>query len=80
MRAYLFIKVTPQDTMRLMHDLKANEHITEASLIHGPYDCVVIIHALDMEGLNKAVMQIREMKGVLETTTCLIMQSWLKSA
>lgn len=79
MRAYVLLKVMPQDTTELMRKLQDETGITEASLIHGPYDCVAHVEAKDLPGINDAVMRIRAIPGVLETLTCLVVQSWHRS-
>jgi DNA-binding Lrp family transcriptional regulator len=80
MRAYLLLKVTPQNTMGLMHSLKDNDHIVEASLIHGPYDCLAVIQGKDLDEINQIVLDVRNMPGIAETSTHLIIQSWQRSA
>ena len=76
MRAYLLLKVKPQDTMRLMHDLKENQHVLSATLVHGPYDCVAVIQGHTLDDLNEAVLGIRAHAGIIETMTSLVVQSW----
>ena len=76
MRAYILLKVAPQNTAALMQELKNNEAVIEANLIHGPYDCLLEIEARDLDHLNEAVMDIRALKGVGDTLTCLVVQSW----
>jgi len=76
MRAYVLLKVKPQDTMRLMHDLKDNDNVLGASVIHGPYDCVALVQGLDLDELNKTVLDIRAQVGVIDTMTSLVVQSW----
>ena len=80
MRAYVLLRVQPQETTRLLHDLEQNEHVLEASLIHGLYDCLLIVQAKDFESLNAAVLEIRSMPGVLESVTSLIVHSWQRRA
>ncbi len=76
MRAFVLLKVSPQETAQLMQDLKQEEQIQEANLIHGPYDCVLEVDGKDLEAINGAVMRIRSMAGVTDTLTCLVIQSW----
>ncbi len=76
MRAFVLLKVSPQETAQLMQDLKQEERIQEANLIHGPYDCVLEVDGKDLEAINGAVMRIRSMPGVTDTLTCLVIQSW----
>jgi hypothetical protein len=76
MRAYVVLKVSPQHTAGLMQSLKGDSGITQASLIHGPYDCLLAVDGKDLETINETVLRIREREGVLETMTCLVVQSW----
>ncbi len=76
MRAYILLKVNPNDTARLMQELKEVQHITQASFIHGPYDCILEIHAKDFEGVNDVVNCVRGLNGVTDTLTCFVIQSW----
>lgn len=76
MRAYVLLKVKPQDTMRLMHDLKNHEKVLAASVVHGPYDCVVVVQGDDLDDLNQAIFDIRTNPDVVDSLTSLIIQSW----
>ncbi len=80
MRAYLLLKVKPQETMHLMHDLQDEHRILEASVVHGPYDCVMVLQGRALDDLNDAVMAIRKRPCVVETMTSLIVQSWQRKA
>jgi len=76
MRAFLLLKVKPQDTMRLMHDLKDNQNVLSASVVHGPYDCVAVVQGHDLDDLNQTVLDIRSHAGITDTMTSLVVQSW----
>jgi len=76
MRAFIFLRIEPQHTMGVMHDLKGEPQITEANLIHGPYDCLIEVDGQTLDEVNQTVMRIREMSGVDDTVTCLVVQSW----
>ena len=78
MRAFVLLRVQPQETMTLMHEFRKNDAIIEAAVVHGPYDCMLKVVVDDIEALNNLVNDIRIMKGVLETMTCLIIQSWTR--
>lgn len=79
MRAYVLIKINPQDTASILRHLKDNERIIEASLIHGPYDCLAVVQTKDLDAVNDTVLAIRAMNGVTDTLTCLIIQSWQRT-
>ena len=76
MRAFILLKVTPNETTGLMSRLQEHESIQEASLIHGPYDCLVEVEAKGLPEINEAVAGIRSLKGVVDTLTCLVVHSW----
>jgi DNA-binding Lrp family transcriptional regulator len=59
-----------------MDRLQDQECIQEASLIHGPYDCLVEIQAPSLAEINEAVAEIRMIKGVVDTLTSLVVHSW----
>ena len=76
MRAYVLLKVMPQHMTNLMHDLKDNSHVREASLIHGHYDCLALVQGKDLDEVNDVVLKVRQMTGVTESSTHLIVQFW----
>ncbi len=76
MRAYVMLKVSPQNTADLMQALKDEAHVMEANLIHGPYDCVLEIEGKDLDVINETVLRLRAMEGIIATMTCLVIQSW----
>jgi DNA-binding Lrp family transcriptional regulator len=76
MRAFVLLKVNPPDTPELMSRLQKQECILEASLIHGPYDCLVEVQAPGLVEINEAVAEIRLIKGVVDTLTSLVVHSW----
>jgi len=76
MRAFIFLRIEPQHTMGVMHDLKGEPRVMEANLIHGPYDCVAEVEGKTLDEVNEAVLHIRELSGVEDTVTCLVVQSW----
>lgn len=76
MRAYILLKVNPNDTTELMRLLRGVSGIQQANLIHGPYDCLLEVHTKSLEGINEVVSTVRALKGVTDTMTCLVVQSW----
>nr|MBN1229487.1 Lrp/AsnC ligand binding domain-containing protein [Anaerolineae bacterium] len=76
MRAYILLNIKPQHTAALMKNLKDEESIISAGLVHGPYDGILEVKDKNLEGINKLVLRIRAMKGIVETVTCLVVQSW----
>ena len=78
MHAVVLLKLKPPYTTDLMHSFKDIDAISEASLIHGPYDCMIKLAADRIESLNEIVGKIREMKGVEDTMSCLVVHSWMR--
>ena len=40
------------------------------------YDCLIEVDGQTLDEVNQTVMRIREMSGVDDTVTCLVVQSW----
>ncbi|HLV44068.1 MAG TPA: Lrp/AsnC ligand binding domain-containing protein [Aggregatilineales bacterium] len=76
MRAYILVKTDPQYTIEVYDALKKDKYVTEAAVIHGPFDCIGLVERARLADLNSAVMRIREIEGVKDTTTCIVMQSF----
>ncbi len=76
MRAFVLLKLNPNDTSHLMQELKAVSYIQQANVIHGPYDCLLEIEAASLDEINQAVLDLRARKGITDTLTCLVIQSW----
>ena len=80
MRAYVLLKLEPGSEKDIMRGLQELQPVIEASIIHGPYDCLVELRREDLESINDTVFQIREMEGVADTLTCLVTRSWLRTS
>ena len=78
MRAYILLEVLPQETISVYEELKADQFVTEAAVIHGPYDCVALLEGATLEEINDVVMRLRQKEGVRGTMTCLVVQSYHK--
>jgi DNA-binding Lrp family transcriptional regulator len=76
MRAFILLKVNPNDTPHLMQEFKEAAYIQQADFIHGPFDCLLEVEAKSLDEINKAVLDLRARKGIVETLTCLVIQSW----
>lgn len=80
MRAYVVFRIDPPETVNILNALRDVPEVSEASVIHGPFDCVAHIQAPTLEGINDFVLQARSWNGVEETMTCLVVQSWLRQS
>lgn|SRR5690606_23838104 len=76
MRAYILLDVAPQMTVDVYHTLKSEPCVTEAAVVHGPYDCIALVEHATMDDINEIVLRLRAIEGVRDTTTCLVMQSF----
>lgn len=76
MRAYILLDVAPQATINVYDFLKADANITQAAVVHGPYDCIALIEHASLDEINGFVLRLREIEGVRDTMTCLVMQSF----
>lgn len=76
MRAYILLKAGPLGATRAMEGLRDTPHVIEAAVIHGPYDCLAEIEAPNVSAINDTVFTIRDIPGVADTLTCLVVRSW----
>ncbi|HOA22471.1 MAG TPA: Lrp/AsnC ligand binding domain-containing protein [Aggregatilineales bacterium] len=76
MRAYILLDVAPQVTVDVYDALKSEPYVTEAAVIHGPYDCIALVEHATLDDINEIVLRLRAIEGVRDTTTCLVMQSF----
>lgn len=82
MRAYILIKIQPQETNALMDSLLTmnRREIKQACLIHGVFDCIVEVQSRMFQGVAEIVEQIRSLKGVNDTQTCYVTRTSVPEA
>lgn len=75
-RAYILIKTKPEETRETRLALEKQRVIEGVEVITGPYDIIATIEAPTADDvLDYVVDKIRYTKGVMETTTCFVVQT-----
>ena len=76
MKAYVLIDVRPGEMNNVVRQLRRLEPVLEAHMTFGPYDAVAVVESHDINALGKLIAaQIQPIPGVLETLTCLAVES-----
>ena len=72
-RALVFLRVDPKIENMLKNEILSLEGVKEAHYIYGPYDMYVEIEVDDMDQLQNIVLnKIRNLYGIISTTTCYV--------
>ena len=69
------LTVCEDEPRKTIEKISAIEGVKEAEYITGPYDFYLKVEVKDQKELSKIVDQIREMKDIKETMTCLVLPS-----
>jgi DNA-binding Lrp family transcriptional regulator len=70
-KAMVFICVDPRIESMVIDEIRTYEGVKEAHYIYGPYDMYVEIEAPSDDFIQDLVLnKIRNLYGILETTTC----------
>jgi DNA-binding Lrp family transcriptional regulator len=76
MKAYVLIEVRAGEIAKVVKHLKRVDGVTEATMTFGPYDAIAIVHANDVKEVGRVVYeQIQPIPGVLDTLTCLAIET-----
>jgi len=62
-------------TRETLSKISSISGVKDAEYIAGPHDFYVIAEVENQEELSKIVTELREMKGIKETMTCLVLPS-----
>ncbi|MHA2313833.1 MAG: Lrp/AsnC ligand binding domain-containing protein [Candidatus Hermodarchaeia archaeon] len=71
-KAYVLIKVVPQQEDKIIRQISSISSITESHVLFGLYDIIVEIERKGMRDIMDTVSKIRSLKGVLDTITNLV--------
>jgi len=58
---------------KLLEKLRRLNGVKEAQYITGPYDFYLIVNVNDQSEMNSVVTELREIEGIKETMTCLVL-------
>lgn len=67
--AYALLNISVGKEYDVINKLNTIENIAEAHIVYGEYDIIVKIEAPTLKSLEKTVMSIRKIPGVIRSTT-----------
>jgi DNA-binding Lrp family transcriptional regulator len=75
MKAYVLIKVRAGSIPEVVKNLRRVDNVVDANMTFGPYDVVAIMNTQDINQLGRLISTgIQPIPGILDTTTCLIVE------
>ncbi|KXA97668.1 AsnC family transcriptional regulator [candidate division MSBL1 archaeon SCGC-AAA259I09] len=74
-KAYILLTSAIGRVKDVFDRLKGLKNVKTVSIVTGPYDLIVLVEAEDLSTLtNTVVEEIREIEGVVDTNTAIIVQ------
>ncbi len=67
--AYVFIQISASDPLEVLTVLRQIPQVNQAHIVLGPIDCIAFIACTNQEELQQAIVEIRWVKGVVNTDT-----------
>jgi DNA-binding Lrp family transcriptional regulator len=76
MKAFILIEIRTGEIESVVQHLKRVTGVIEAHMTFGPYDAIAVVEAGDVGGVGKILASgIQPIPGVVETLTCLAVES-----
>lgn len=75
MQAFVMVKVGPSFAREMTKDILEIDGVAELFELTGDIDMLIQVQATDVEDLSRIVFKIREVNGVKETDTRMIISS-----
>jgi len=75
MQAFVMVKVGPSFAREMTKDILEIDGVAELFELTGDIDMLIKVQATDVEDLSRIVFKIREVNGVKETDTRMIISS-----
>ena len=67
--AFVILVVEVGKEYEVLNQIREIEDVTDARIVYGEYDLIVRLEVNSMRRLEKGIMRIRNIKGVLRTAT-----------
>lgn len=72
-KALVLLRVDSKIENMIIDEIRQYDSVTEAHYIYGPYDMYIKVEVDDLDKLQNVVLnKIRNLYGVISTTTCYI--------
>jgi DNA-binding Lrp family transcriptional regulator len=69
------VRISPNKVKDVVQEIQEISGVKQVHPVTGPYDAIVFIEAADMKELGKVVLaEIHSLEGVIDTTTCLVVE------
>lgn len=76
MKAYVLIHTQSSETPEVVNMLRRIKGVTSADITFGPFDAVAQVEAADLNIVGRIIVgEIRALPGVINTVTCLAVNS-----
>jgi DNA-binding Lrp family transcriptional regulator len=73
--AYALVRISPNKVKNVVQEAEKIQGVKNVHPVTGPYDAIVFLEAADMKELGKVVLaEIHSLEGVIDTTTCLVVE------
>lgn len=73
--AYALVRISPNKVKSVTQDAEKVPGVKKVHPVTGPYDAIIYLEANDMKELGKVVLaEIHGLDGVIDTTTCLVVE------
>ncbi len=74
-RAYALVRISPNKVKVVVEEAQKLPGVVTVHAVTGPYDAILSLEATDMKELGKVVLaEIHSLDGVIDTTTCLVVE------
>lgn len=76
MKAYMLIEIQTGEIQKVVQHLRRLESVVEAHMTFGPYDAIAVVEGPDVNALGRIMAsEIQPIPGILETMTCLAVET-----
>jgi DNA-binding Lrp family transcriptional regulator len=73
--AYALVRISPNKVKNVVQDARKIPGVKVVHPVTGPYDAIIYLEAGDMKELGKVILaEIHGLDGVIDTTTCLVVE------
>ena len=73
--AYALVRISPNKVKEVVDQIGEIQGVKNVHPVTGPYDAITFIEASDMKELGKVILaDIHSLEGVIDTTTCLVVE------
>ncbi len=73
--AYALVRISPNKVKDVVIEAGKIDGVKNVHPVTGPYDAIIFLEAADMKELGKVVLaEIHSLEGVIDTTTCLVVE------